>query len=45
MKIFSLNWVLSTLMSTIITMVFIYLIKRATSAVKIPVVSDIAQSV
>lgn len=45
MNIFSINWWVSTLMSTIVTMCFIYLIKRATSTVNIPVVSDIAAAV
>lgn len=45
MNVFSLNWWVSTLMATLVTMVFIYLIKRATAAVNIPVVSEIAQQV
>lgn len=45
MNVFSVNWWVSTLVSTLVTMVFIYLIKRATSAVNIPVLSDIAQEV
>ena len=45
MNVFSLNWWLSTLAATCGTMLFIYLIKRATAAVNIPVVSDIAQAV
>ena len=45
MNVFSLNWWVSTLTATLVTMVFIYLIKKATAAVNIPVVSDIAQAV
>ena len=45
MNVFSVNWWVSTLVSTLVTMVFIYLIKRATSAVNIPVLSGIAQEV
>ena len=45
MNIFSLNWWVSTLVSTLITMCFILIIKKATSAVNIPVVSALAQEV
>ena len=45
MKIFSFNWVISTLLSTLITMVFIYIIKRAAEKVQIPVVSDVVAAV
>ena len=45
MNAFSPSWWLSTLAATCVTMVFIYLIKRATAAVHIPLVSDIAQEV
>lgn len=45
MNVFSPNWWLSTIASTMVTMVFIYLIKRFTSAVNIPVVSDVAAGV
>lgn len=45
MNVFSLNWWVSTLVSTLVTMVFIYLIKKLTSTVNIPVVSDIAAAV
>lgn len=45
MNVFSPSWWLSTLAATCVTMVFIYMIKRATAAVNIPVVSDIAQAV
>lgn len=45
MNIFSLNWWISTLISTLVTMCFIYIIKKATSAVNIPVVSAVAQEV
>lgn len=45
MNVFSLNWWISTLVSTLVTMAFIYIIKKFTAKVNIPVVSDIAQSV
>lgn len=45
MNVFSLNWWVSTLVSTLVTMVFIYLIKKLTASVNIPVVSDIAAAV
>lgn len=45
MNVFSLNWWVSTLVSTIVTMCFIYVIKKFTAKVQIPVVSDIAASV
>lgn len=45
MNVFSLNWWLSTLASTLVTMCFIYIIKKVTSKVKIPIVSDVAQEV
>lgn len=45
MNIFSLNWWVSTFVSTLVTMVFIYIIKTATAKVHIPVVSDVAAAV
>lgn len=45
MNVFSLNWWVSTLASTVVTMLFIYIIKKFTSRVQIPVVSDIAAQV
>lgn len=45
MNIFSVNWWISTFISTLVTMCFIYLIKKLTANVNIPVVSDIVQSV
>lgn len=45
MNIFSVNWWVSTLVSTLVTMAFIYLIKKATAAVNIPYVSEMAQAV
>lgn len=45
MNVFSINWWVSTLVSTLVTMVFIYLIKKLTASVNIPVVSDIAAAV
>ena len=44
-NLFSVNWWISMFVSTAMTMVFIWLIKKATSAVNIPVVSEIAASV
>ena len=45
MNIFSLNWWLSTLATTLITMAFIYIIKKVTAKVNIPLVSTVAQEV
>ena len=45
MNIFSVNWWVSTFVSTLVTMFFIYLIKRLTAQVNIPVVSDVAAAV
>lgn len=45
MNIFSLNWWTSTIAATFVTMCMIYLIKKATQKVQIPIVSDIAQEV
>lgn len=45
MNVFSPNWWISTLASTLVTMVFIYMIKKITSTVEIPVVSSIAAEV
>jgi len=45
MNVFSINWWVSTFVSTLVTMVFIYMIKRLTAKVNIPVVSDVAAAV
>lgn len=45
MHIFSLNFWAQTFVSTLMTMLCIWLIKKATSAVNIPIVSQIAQEV
>ena len=45
MNVFSLNWWISTFVSTLVTMVFIYLIKKLTAKFNVPVVSDIAAAV
>lgn len=45
MNVFSLNWWISTIAATCVTMLMIYLIKKATQKVQIPVVSQIAQEV
>lgn len=44
-NLFSINWWISVIISTLITMAFIVLIKRVTEKVNIPVVSDLAQEV
>ena len=45
MKILSLNFWVSALLSTMITMVCIYLIKKVNSKVNLPVVSEIVEGV
>ena len=45
MNVFSLNWWISTFFSTLVTMIFIYLIKKLTAKFNVPVVSDIAAAV
>lgn len=45
MNVFSVNWWVSTFVATLVTMVFIYFIKRITGKYNIPVVSDIAAAV
>lgn len=45
MNIFSINWVISTFVSTLVTMLFIYMIKKMTAKLNIPVVSDVAAAV
>ncbi len=45
MNVFSINWWVSTLVSTLVTMCFIYAIKKFTAKVNIPVVSDMAANV
>ena len=45
MNIFSLNWWISTFVSTLVTMAFIYIIKKTAARVNIPVVSNIAAEV
>ena len=39
------SWWISMLLSTFMTMFFIYLIKKMSTAVQIPVVSDVVQEV
>lgn len=39
------SWWISMFMSTFMTMFFIYLIKKGTAAVEIPVVSNVAKEV
>lgn len=39
------SWWISMFMSTFMTMFFIYLIKKMSTAVQIPVVSDVVQEV
>jgi hypothetical protein len=38
-------WWLNMFITTFVTMIFIYLIKRATEKINVPVVSDITKSV
>lgn len=45
MNIFSINWWISTFVSTLVTMLFIYMIKKMTAKLNIPVVSDVAAAV
>ena len=45
MNIFSINWWISMFLTTLLTMVFIYLIKKFTTAVNVPILSDVAQAV
>lgn len=45
MNVFSINWWVSTFVSTLVTMVFIYFIKKITMKYNIPVVSDVAAAV
>ena len=45
MNIFSINWWVSTLVSTIVTMCMIYAIKKFLSAHNVPIASDIAAGV
>ena len=44
-NIFSVNWWVGMFVSTLLTMAFIWLIKKGASKVNIPVVSDIAEAV
>lgn len=44
-RIFSVNFWVQAFVSTFITMLMIYLIKKVAGTVKIPVVSDVAQAV
>lgn len=45
MNLFSVNWWVSTFVSTFVTCMFIVLIKRATNTVNIPFVSDAMKEV
>lgn len=45
MNIFSLNFWVQTFISTLMTMFCIFIIKRATQKVEIPLVSQMAQEV
>lgn len=45
MNVFSINWWISTFVSTLVTMVFIYFIKKLSAKVNIPVVSDVVATV
>lgn len=45
MNIFSINWWISTLVSTLVTMCMIYVIKQVAGKYNIPVVSTVAEGV
>lgn len=45
MNILSFNWWLSAFLNTLLTMCFIYIIKKLTAKVNIPVVSEVTQAV
>lgn len=45
MNVFSINWWISTIVSTLITMVMIYAIKKVATQYNIPVVSTVAEGV
>jgi hypothetical protein len=45
MRIFTVNFWVQAFVSTFITMIMIYLIKKIAGTVNIPVVSDVAQAV
>ena len=45
MRVFSMNFWIQAFVSTFITMLMIYLIKKVAGTVNIPVVSDVAQAV
>ena len=45
MNIFSINWWISTLISTLVTMCMIYVIKMVATKYNIPVVSTVAEGV
>ena len=44
-KLFSINWWVSQFITVFTTMVFIYLIKLILGKVKVPIASDIAESI
>lgn len=39
------SWWISMIVSTFVTMIFIYLIKKASQKINVPIVSDIVESV
>lgn len=45
MNLFSINWWVSTFVSTLIVMCFIYMIKKFTEKFNVPVLSDVAHAV
>lgn len=45
MNIFSVNWWISTFITTLVTMAFIFMIKRITQKVDIPIVSNMSAEV
>ena len=44
-NLFSVNWWISMLISTLVTMFFIWIIKKVSGKVNIPVVSSIVEEV
>lgn len=45
MNVFSVNWWISTFVSTLVTMIFIYFIKKISAKFNIPVVSEVVAAV
>jgi len=45
LKIFSFSWLISTFVSTLVTMVFIYLIKKGSEKWNIPIVKTVSEGI